>query len=480
MHVGNFRGALYNYLFARQLGGVFYLRIEDTDRLRYVEGGTENILRTIKRMGLDYDEGPFLNEDGKIVEKGALGPYVQSVRLPLYAEYAERLVAEGKAYRCYCSSERLAELRQSQELQKLPPGYDGRCRNLEPAEVRERLERGEPHVIRFNMPKAGETVIKDLVRGEVTFQNALQEDFVILKSDGFPTYHLASIVDDHLMQTTHVIRGEEWLASIPKHVQLYKELGWDCPAFAHLPLLLNPDRSKLSKRQGDVAVEDYLEAGYLPEALINFVALLGWSPGASEQEIYSLSELVEKFDLKGVNSSGAVFNREKLDWLNGKYLRALTPAEFARRARPFLEPVAPAAAKMSDDDLGEILSLEQERVHTLKEVPEAVAFLLAESLEYPKEMLVWKKSDAVQAKERLVALKEFITGLDEAVFAREKLEEKLCALIIERGWGNGDTLWPLRVALSGRDKSPGPFEIMEVLGKMKSLGRIEAALYRLA
>jgi glutamyl-tRNA synthetase len=463
MHIGNFRGALYNYLFAKKNGGIFYLRIEDTDRTRLVEGGVEAILRTLERMGLSYDKGPF----------------IQSERLEIYKGKAEELIAASKAYPCFCSSERLDTLRKSQEAQKLPTGYDRLCRSLDKDAVADK-RKDLPHVIRFAMPGEGETEFHDLVRGPVKFQNKLIDDYVLLKSDGFPTYHLASVVDDHLMETSHVIRGEEWLSSTPKHILLYRAFGWKPPIFAHLPLLLNADRSKLSKRQGDVAVEDYLDQGYLPEAITNFVALLGWNPSA-EKEVYSMAELIEAFDVSQVNSSGAVFNREKLDWLNGKYLRALTPAEFARRARPFLMSNinCQASSVLDDDELGKLLALEQERVKTLAELPEAVDFLFQDTLDFPVASLSWKGRPLAEVSVRLEAIKLLFGALDESEFDRKTLEEKVKGLIAENGWGNGDTLWPLRVALSGREKSPGPFEIAEVLGKMKVLERLHAALRRL-
>jgi glutamyl-tRNA synthetase len=488
MHVGNFRSALYNYLFARKHGGVFYLRIEDTDRTRLVERGVESIIESLRSMGLDYDEGPFL-ESGQLVQRGDFGPYVQSERLGIYRTHIDRLLDDKVVYPCFCTAERLDEVRKSQEATKQPTGYDRHCRHLDPEDAKKRAA-AEPHVIRFKMPSEGETEFHDAVRGPVSFKNALLDDYVLLKSDGFPTYHLASVVDDHLMQTSHVIRGEEWLSSTPKHILLYKAFGWDAPQFAHLPLLLNPDRSKLSKRQGDVSVEDYLAKGYLPEALMNFVALMGWNPSA-EQEIYTAKELIAAFDLSGINPAGAVFNREKLDWLNGKYLRALTPSEYAERAAPFLEDaklietsgdrwlIKKSGEKLDADELGKLISLEQERVKTLSELPEAVAYLFADELDYPAERLAWKGMALADVSVRLDALLEFLGGLDETEFDRKTLEDKTRAMVAERGWGNGDTLWPLRVALSGQEKSPSPFEIMEVLGKMKVLKRLEAAKKRL-
>jgi len=490
MHVGNFRSALYNYLFARKHGGVFFVRIEDTDRARMVENGVESILRTLAKMGLSHEEGPFLKEDGSVEQRGSKGPYIQSERLEIYRQQIDQLIEHGDAYPCFCTPERLDALRKEQEAAKKPTGYDRHCRSLDTDEAGGRVAAGERHVIRAKMPDDGETEFHDEVRGHVKFRNDLLDDYVLLKGDGFPTYHLANVVDDHLMETTHVIRGEEWLSSTPKHLLLYKAFGWTPPVFAHMPLLLNPDRSKLSKRQGDVAVEDYLDKGYLPEALINFVALLGWNP-SDEKEIYELQELVDAFELKDINSAGAVFNHEKLDWLNGKYLRSLPLDRLADRAAPFLENagliaqesegwrVVRGGEKLSPEDLGKLIALERERVKTLAELPEAIAFLLEDVPEYPAERLCWKVQPKGEAVVRIEALLETVGAMDESEFTLKDIEERVKALIAEKGWGNGDTLWPLRVALSGREKSPGPFEIMSVLGKMKVIRRLEAAKNRL-
>lgn len=491
MHVGNFRSALYNYLFARRHGGVFFVRIEDTDRARLVEHGVEGILRTLAKMGISHEEGPFLREDGTVEERGDKGPYVQSERLAIYRTHVDRLIENGDAYPCFCTPERLDALRAEQEAAKKPTGYDRHCRALPADDARARIAAGERHVIRARIPDEGDTSFRDAVRGDVSFRNGLLDDYVLLKGDGFPTYHLANVIDDHLMGTTHVIRGEEWLSSTPKHLLLYRAFGWTPPEFAHLPLLLNPDRSKLSKRQGDVAVEDYLANGYLPEALINFVALLGWNP-SDEKEIYGLQELVDAFELKDVNSAGAVFNREKLDWLNGKYLRSMPLDRLAERAAPFLEAAGLLAGEsggwrslrggeaFTAESLGRLLSLERERVKTLAELPEAVSFLLEDVPEYPAERLAWKTQPTDEAAVRLAALLESVSAMDESGFTAEAAEARVKALIAANGWGNGDTLWPLRVALSGREKSPGPFEIMAVLGKMKVIRRLEAANQRLA
>jgi glutamyl-tRNA synthetase len=309
---------LYNFLFARNKGGKFILRIEDTDRNRYVEGAVDNLIDTLRWSGLDYDEGP-----GK---EGSYGPYIQSERLDIYKQHVDELIKKHKAYNCFCSSERLLELKKEQEKNKQQSMYDKRCLFLPPDEVKKNLDSGSPYVVRMNVEKDNIVTVNDLIRGTVEFNSNTIDDQILLKSDGYPTYHLANVVDDHLMAISHVIRGEEWLPSTPKHVLLYESFGWEKPAFAHLPLLLNPDKSKLSKRQGDVAVEDYRSKGYLKDALVNFVLLLGWNPG-DEKEFFDLNEMIELFSLERVNKSGAVFNIEKLNWLNAEHLRHKTNQE---------------------------------------------------------------------------------------------------------------------------------------------------------
>ena len=334
LHIGSLRTALYNYLFAKKYGGIFLLRIEDTDRERYVEGAVESLIQTLDRVGLICDEGPVL-VNGVLSEKGDYGPYTQSNRLDTYQKYAHQLLEQGSAYRCFCSKERLEKLRSDQQLAKLPTKYDRACLRLDSTEVQHRLNNNEPFVIRLLIPE-GETTFKDEIRGMITIQNSEIDDQILLKTDGFPTYHLAVVVDDHLMGVTHIIRGEEWISSVPKHVLLYHVLNFPLPSFAHLPLILNPDKSKLSKRQGDVAVEDYLKKGYLPEALINFVALLGFNP-SGDREIYTVKELIESFDLTRVNKSGAVFDITKLNWMNKQYIRSLEPKRLMDLAEPFFK-----------------------------------------------------------------------------------------------------------------------------------------------
>ncbi len=328
LHIGGLRTALYNFLFARHSGGTFILRIEDTDRSRYVEGAVENLIDSLHRLGIEIDEGPGIG--------GEAGPYVQSERLELYQEEARRLLESGHAYRCFCTPETLAEMREEQQNKGEFGKYDRRCLSLSPREVQARLDRNEPHVLRLKMPDNRVFSFGDLIRGQVEMDSAQSDDQVLLKSDGYPTYHLAAVVDDHHMRISHVIRGEEWLSSTPKHIWLYECLGWKPPLWVHLPLILNPDRSKISKRMNDVAVESYLQKGYLKEALLNFVALLGWH-GADDRETFSLEELCAEFTLERVSKSGAVFDLAKLDWMNAWYLRNLPLDQVVERSLPWFE-----------------------------------------------------------------------------------------------------------------------------------------------
>ena len=472
LHVGSLRTALFSYLLAKQKGGKFLLRIEDTDRERFVADGTQNILKSLYWAGLAPDEGALLGKDDVVTQKGKHGPYIQSERLDIYKKYPEELLAAGHAYYCFCTSGRLEQLRETQQKNKRPTGYDGACAALDPSAAKKRTEAGEKHVIRLKMPKDGETRARDLIRGEVVFKNELQDDFIMLKSDGYPTYHLASVVDDNAMEITHVIRGEEWLSSLPKHIQLYQAFGWGVPQFAHLSLLLNPDKSKLSKRQGDVSVSDYQQKGYLPEAMINFVAFLGWNPG-TEKEFYSLDELVKDFSLEKVSKAGAVFNLEKLDWYNKEYLKKLSLAELAKRALPwFGQTDWFENAKW----LESVLALERERVTMLSELPEAVKFVF-ELPEYEVKLLVWRKGTMEETKKILPELKDYLTGLKK--WDKASLEAKIGEWIAKNGFSTGGVLWPLRVALSGQQNSPGPYEIAEVLGKEESLKRVEGAIAKL-
>ena len=494
LHVGGLRSALYNYLFAKKHGGEFILRIEDTDRSRFVDGAIESLISSLDRMGMKRDEGVFL-EDGKLVQKGDAGPYIQSERLELYRKYADELVAKKKAYHCFCSAERLEAMRTEQMKNKQAPKYDKQCLSISDEEISKRKESGEPFVIRLNVSiDRGDVIFKDLVRGEVKFNVKDVDDQVLMKSDGFPTYHLANVVDDRLMNITQVIRGEEWLSSTPKHILLYEAFGWEAPQFAHLPLLLNADKSKLSKRQGDVAAEDYLDNGYLEESLVNFVALLGWNPGQGmTQEIFTLEELVEKFDLSNVHKAGAVFDRKKLDWLNGEYIKRLSIDELYDRALPFLKGKEffkewnKEQGAMNKEEwesyIKRVLAIERERLAKLSDVGEQNLFFFTIDPVYDAKNLNWKENTNEMTKESLARAIDILEKLsDEEWLSKEVLEKALMDAAGEPTYGNpagknrGDFLWPIRFALTGADKSPSPFDCAWVLGKMESLRRIRTAI----
>lgn len=470
LHIGSVRTALYAQLLAKKYNGDFLLRIEDTDQARLVPGSVKNLCRTLKQLDITPNEGVWLNEQGAIMEHGEFGPYTQSKRKSIHQKYAQGLVAMDKAYPCFCTSERLEELRRTQEITKRPTGYDGHCRNLDKQEAQNRIANGKKHVIRLKLPQEGSVTIHDVIRGDVIFDWRLIDDQVIIKSDGMATYHLASIADDHDMGITHVIRGEEWLSSSPKHVFIYQAFSWELPVFAHLPLILNPDKSKLSKRQGDVAAEDYLQKGYLPQALINFLALLGWNP-SGEQEIYSHDELAELFNLEKINKAGAVLNPEKLNWLNNHYLRLLPEQEYLALIYPHLPAEADKEFKQR------IAYLFRERLTLPSEIKNWSEFFFTNKLDYSKVKLNWKDHSKNETVERLEASKKWIEDLNQD----QEFDAKIIETIIKdklqaKGWGNGDTLWPLRVALSGIEKSPSPFELIATYGQKKSLARIDEAL----
>jgi len=474
LHIGGLRTALYAYLFAKQNRGKFFLRIEDTDQTREVIGAVDNLIKALKWANIVPDEGIIGQEGGKVAEKGNFGPYTQSQRLPIYRRHADELVKNGHAYYCFCAPERLEKLRHDQEAAKQPTKYDGWCRSLTAEQIASKIKAGEKYVIRMKSPDNRVIEFTDLVRGQVKIHSKEIDDQVLIKADGFPTYHLAHVVDDHLMKTTHVIRGEEWLPSTPKHLVLFEYFGWTPPQYAHLSLILNPDKSKLSKRQGDVAVEDYRDKGYLPEALINYVALLGWNPG-TEQEIFSLQELIKEFDVKKIHKAGAVFDIKKLDWMNSEYIKKLPLNKFAELTKPYLEKnVDPIPADLA---LEKIMRLEQERISKLSEAGEGIGFLFQEKLAYDANLLVWKKSDAAGAKKALELIKNELEKYTD--WNKENLEKSLIQFIKNQNLTNGEALWPLRVALTGLEKSPTPFEVAEILGQEKTRSRLQQAIEKL-
>ncbi len=460
-HVGTAYVALFNYALARKNNGQFILRIEDTDRERSNSASERMIFDALHWLGLSWDEGPDVG--------GPFGPYRQSERFALYREHAERLVAKGAAYPCFCTRERLEALRQAQRAAKVAHalGYDGHCRTVPPDEAGRRRSAGEPHVIRLAMPREGETVVRDFLRGELHFDNALVDDQVLLKSDGYPTYHLANVVDDHLMEITHVIRAEEWISSLPKHAQLYRAFGWEEPVFCHLPLLRNADTSKISKRKNPVSLNYYRRAGYLPEAMLNYLALMGWAISADRDE-FSLDEFIAAFDLSEVTLGGPVFDLEKLTWMNGRYIRKLSLDELLGRLRSDL---------LSDNYLLDVLALAHERIEKLEDFAEYAGFFFVGELEYDAEArakLVGKKRTAAETAQALEALLDEV--LDPLLeWTAGNLEELMRGFAERSGWKTGDLFMPVRIAVSGRAATPPLFETMAVLGKEVCRRRLRRA-----
>lgn len=458
LHVGGLRTALYNYLFARKNGGKFILRIEDTDRTRFVEGAVENLLNTLAWAGLEYDEGP-----GK---DGGCGPYVQSERTELYRQHAQQLLNNGYAYPCFCTSERLDDLRLRQQAAKMPPGYDKKCLGLSAEERQQRMEAGEPYVIRLNVPKEGNLVFDDVIRGRVRINYAEIDDQVLIKSDGFPTYHLANVVDDHYMGVTHVIRGEEWLPSTPKHIMLYDCFGWQKPVFAHLPLLLNPDRSKLSKRQADVAAEDYKQKGYLPQALVNFVALLGWNRG-DNQELFTLEELCRDFSLERVGKAGAVFDITKLNWMNGMYIRGMDIEDLAQLAAPCF-----ADWDLSDRPMFlKALNVARDHAVVLDDLPQYTKPYYQRPVFTPEQCTDFA---AESTRNLLCWWDKALAGLHEPTY--EQLEELTTRGVAETGLKGRAYYFPLRLALYGNTSGPHIPQLIDIMGVDESRARLQAAL----
>jgi glutamyl-tRNA synthetase len=467
LHIGGLRTALYNYLFAKNKNGKIVLRIEDTDQKRFVEGAVENLISTLKWAGIDFDEGPDAG--------GNTGPYLQSLRLNIYKDHSHKLIQNRNAYYCFCSPERLEALREVQQKQKLPQAkYDKHCLNLSENEIREKLDSGIPYVIRLNVQPDQKVIFNDVIRETVEFETNNIDDQVLIKSDGFPTYHLANVVDDHLMGITHVIRGEEWLSSTPKHIILYDHFGWEKPVFAHLPLLLNPDKSKLSKRQGDVAVEDYRDKGYLKEALINFVALLGWNFG-DDKEFYEMNELIEKFSLERVHKSGAVFNIEKLNWLNFEHLRKKTNDEVLKLLRLEINKAGFDNKNYPDEYLLKVISVMKERVGFVKEYISKSPYFFNSPLEYDQSIIQkrWKEDSA----ELLKRYNEKINSLSPAF--KEEYENVLKQVASEANVKIGYLIHPLRLAVSGTGEGPGVFDIVDILGKDETIKRINTAIEKI-
>lgn len=461
MHIGNLRTAMYAYLLAKHSGGDFILRIEDTDQERYVEGAVDLIYKTMKETGLIHDEGPDIG--------GAYGPYIQSERRGIYKEYAEKLVELGGAYYCFCDKERLDALREEQTKNNVPPKYDGHCARLSKEEIEEKLAAGVPYVIRQKIPKRGTTTFHDEVFGKITVDNNTLDDNVLLKSDGLPTYNFANVIDDHLMNITHIIRGSEYLSSTPKYNLLYQAFGWEIPTYIHVSPVMKDAHKKLSKREGDASYEDFINKGYLKEAIVNYVALLGWSPGG-EQEIFTMDEMIERFDVKGISKSPAIFDENKLNWMNGEYIRKHTLEEFHELAVPYYH------FENKNLDTKKISALLHTRTEKLSDIPESVDFFdtlpTYDAALYCHKKMKTNEENSLESLNRILPVLEQLTD-----WSFDGLHTALFALIEQLGVKNGLILWPLRVALSGKAFTPGGgIELAEILGKEESIRRINAGI----
>lgn len=473
LHIGGLRTALYNYLFAKANQGKMVLRIEDTDRTRFVEGAIEGLIQSLRWAGIDYDEGVFM-EDGKVVEKGDYGPYIQSERLDIYQKYVDQLLEDGHAYYCFCSKDRLDHLREEQKIKGQIPRYDGLCRSIPLEEARERIAKGEKAVVRLKLPENMDIKFHDAVRGDITINTNEMDDQVLMKSDGFPTYHMAVVVDDHLMKITHIVRGEEWLPSTPKHIYLYDCLGWEKPQYVHLPGVLNSDHKKLSKRQGDVSVEDFKNRGYLPEGLINYLALVGWSPKDNE-EILSMKDLIDQFSFDRVSKAGGVFDKNKLDWVNAHYIKELPIDDLVDLSIPELVKaglISQDFAQGHRDWLKLLLETVRESLSRIEEVPEKTAFLFGD-LEVTEE----------EAKDQLASdqIKDLLGALKEELEAVDQVDEEFAKTVMKRiqkktGIKGKGLYMPTRAAITGNVHGPELSNIMELLGKDKMLERINQIL----
>jgi glutamyl-tRNA synthetase len=466
MHIGNLRTAIYEYLVAKSQNGKFILRIEDTDQERYVEGAIEVIYNTMHSVGLHYDEGPDVGGD--------YGPYTQSERKGIYKEYAHKLVEHGGAYFCFCSKDRLDNLRKECEARKEAFRYDGHCQQLSQEELNQKLNNNEPYVVRQKVPQGGTTSFTDLVYGTITVENSQLDEGVLLKADGMPTYNFANVIDDHLMQITHVVRGSEYLSSTPKYNLVYQAFGWEIPDYIHLPPIMKTAEKKLSKREGDASFEDFVNKGFLKEAIVNYIVLLGWNPGTNE-EFFTLDELKQVFNLQGLSKSPAIFDPNKLRWMNGEYIRRMQLKDFHALALPYYEELDGTTV-----DLLKLSKLLQQRTEVLGEIPEKIDFL-ADFPEYDVAMYVNKKmkTNLPDSLENLKKVREVLAEVDTWEF--ETMHDSLFALVNTMGVKNGQILWPLRCAVSGKDVTPGGgVELAELMGKEESLRRIDIGIAKLS
>ena len=471
-HIGNIRTAMFNWLFARRHGGQFVVRVEDTDQGRITEGAVDHILDGLEWLGIDWDEGPRVG--------GPYGPYFQSERLERYNAAADKLLASGNAYRCYCSPERVAELRKEQARNKQRQGYDSHCRHLSGEERETNETAGLPSVVRFAMPQSGVTSVEDVIRGHVEWQNELTDDFVLVKTDGFPTYHMAVVVDDHAMEISHVLRAEEWLPSTPRHVQLYRALDLPMPQFGHLPMILGSDRAKLSKRHGATSLMEYRDDGFLPEALINFMALLGWSLDG-ETEVMGADTIRDNFTLERVGKPAAIFDLDKLQWMNGVYIRQMDTVDLGERIMPFLEESYTEDLLPVDRDyLLRIVPLVQERLKTLADAPDMLAYFFEDALEYDAESVVQRGMDVPGTLVALRRAEADLAAVEGANFQHENLESLLRATGKDLELSGRQFFGALRTAITGRTATPPLFEMMEVMGQDRVIQRLAVASEKLS
>jgi glutamyl-tRNA synthetase len=486
LHLGTARTALFNFLFARHTGGTFIFRLEDTDQARSTEGYELDIIDGLHWLGIRWDEGPGIGEEGhpdRTLERGSYGPYRQMQRLERYTDAATRLLAEDKAYYCYCTPEELDAERKRQEAAGLPARYNGRCAALTPAQRVAFEAAGRSPVVRFRIPVDRKIAFDDIIRGHMEIDTStLGGDLVIVRSDGTPLYHFTVAVDDAAMAISHVIRGEDHLSNTPKHILLFEAMGSPIPQFAHLPLILNPDRTKMSKRKSQTAVADYRAQGFIPEGFVNYLALLGWSTG-TEEEVLSLDELVERFDLSVVNRAGAIFDRERLGWLNGQWIRRLSVDELIDRLRPFLAAELDAGRidwPPSDEELRALLPVVQERLPTLAAVGDVVDFLFVRNLDPDPALIVPKRWDVATTASALTAARQTIASVGEVSWEADEIEPPLRRLVEDRGWKAGDLFMAIRVAVTGRTATPPLFDMMVALGYERTLVRLDRAIEKLA
>lgn len=491
LHIGSLRTVLFDYLIAKSLNGKLILRIEDTDQKREIEGAVDGLINILDWVGLKFDEGPHIG--------GNYGPYVQTERLKIYQKYLQELLQKDGAYHCFCSPERLEAMRQEQAANKMPPRYDRTCRDLAHEEVERRISNGEQFVIRQKMPLSGEITVVDELKGKIKFKLSDLDDQVLIKSNGIPTYQFASVVDDHTMEISHVLRGDEWISSLPKNILLYQAFGWQPPKFIHMPLTLNKEGGKLSKRQGDVAVEDYKDKGYLPEALLNFSVLQSWSPSASaktpadkKDEILTLDEMVAWFDYHDMGTSPSIFEIDKLDYFNGYYIRQKSIESLTEMSIPYLVKDGMIIiqneryfnnlnkSEITLDFVFKAIKTAQDRMKKISDVSELVKFYFVDELEYPKELLIWKTNTNDQTAANLKSVCKALNNIDGLSWNKENIEKEILQFIQSVGGKNGDYLWPLRVALTGLQNSPGPFEVAGVLGKDRSLKRVNFAIEKIS